>query len=994
MRKGSPVGLAAFLLYSATVCSSAVLSAADGDDASLSQDVAGGAARGTQWTIVATYSIPEGASGLAYDGTYLYCGIYGANGSEVYRIDPDTGDYSFQFSGPQGDAFGLTYDGQYLWTTDHPGGSSDPAVAMQLNWNGTLRAQFDLPDHYMSGIAHDNGDFWVARYYSDPGYLYKVDTGGTILDEFTAPDNQPWDLCMENGNLWMADYWGDMLYKINPATGGLLESHPSEGVDPAGIVWDGQFLWYCDNGEGGVDYLYKVDLQGGGAPQIIIPVTSHDFGPISIGDSATWYMTVQNTGTADLNISGVTFDPRDDLSSPDSFPVIIPPAGSDQLAVVYAPDDFAPLDATATVSSNDPIHPEEEITLTGHGVYPGPAINVLEDEHDYGPVRVNAHTRWFMEIRNHGNELLTIDNILIDDAHFYVDEAVSLPIDIETLASIEIGVWFNPNSSTSYGATLSIYSNDPDQNPAIVSCSGSGVCAEYPMGQELWSYLIDSDYDNSPKAIATMPDISGDGVADLIVCSEDDYVRCFNGGSDGTGDVLWEHEIYAGSIYAQDALQITEDIDGDGYPDVVVGAAWGARLIRTLSGKTGQAIWTHDTHEYGNGGWVYQVDCSYDYNGDGIVDVLAATGDDGDDTGPKRVYCLNGLTGASIWETPLSGPGFAVIGVEDFTGDGRPDAVAGASNEGETQGRAYGIDGADGSIEWTFVAGGSSIWALAQIDDITGDGVRDVIAGDFNAGSVYGLDATNGDQTYSGGGYGLITRFERLDDVNGDGHPDIVPAHLGTTARVIDGQTGNPIWSRNLADKPAAVARIADVSGDGINDVLIGTLFSNNYVYFLDGVDGSILETISYGTPVDAIAAIPDVAGDGSWEMVAGGRNGLLTIFSGGIGDQPPCDDGDACTTDDTCSGGVCVGTYQPQLFADLVPPFCPPTCPQPDLDDIMCMLDDFADGPTADGCPPGGPGTYADLAPCGGDDVINLDDILVMLDAFARIYNCPHPCP
>ena len=42
-----------------------------------------------EWTIVASYPIPEGASGLAYDGTYLYCGIYGANGDEFYRIDPD-----------------------------------------------------------------------------------------------------------------------------------------------------------------------------------------------------------------------------------------------------------------------------------------------------------------------------------------------------------------------------------------------------------------------------------------------------------------------------------------------------------------------------------------------------------------------------------------------------------------------------------------------------------------------------------------------------------------------------------------------------------------------------------------------------------------------------------------------------------------------------------------------------------------------------------------
>ena len=208
------------------------------------------------------------------------------------------------------------------------------------------------------------------------------------------------------------------------------------------------------------------------------------------------------------------------------------------------------------------------------------------------------------------------------------------------------------------------------------------------------------------------------------------------------------------------------------------------------------------------------MDGSYDYNDDGVVDILATTGDDSTDTGPKRVYCLNGLTGVSLWERPLGGPGFAVISVEDFTGDGKPDVVAGASNEMETQGRVYGINGASGTIEWTFITSGSSVWALQQVDDFTSDGVRDVIIVDFS-GNFHGLDATDGSSEYSGGGFGLTTRLERLDDLNGDGHPDVIPTHLGPTARAIDGHTGAIIWSATLADKPASVARIPDHAGSG-----------------------------------------------------------------------------------------------------------------------------------------------------------------------------------
>ena len=110
------------------------------------------------------------------------------------------------------------------------------------------------------------------------------------------------------------------------------------------------------------------------------------------------------------------------------------------------------------------------------------------------------------------------------------------------------------------------------------------------------------------------------------------------------------------------------------------------------------------------------------------------------------------------------------------------------------------------------------------------------------------------------------------------------------------------------------------------------------------------------------------------------------------------CDDADDCTVD-TCEpenpeaeGDGCIHEYQQRLFGDVIPSFCPPTCPQPDLDDITCLLDDFGDGPSVDGC--AGSAYSTDLAPCGGDGLLDLDDILSVLDAFAQIFACPHPCP
>ena len=112
------------------------------------------------------------------------------------------------------------------------------------------------------------------------------------------------------------------------------------------------------------------------------------------------------------------------------------------------------------------------------------------------------------------------------------------------------------------------------------------------------------------------------------------------------------------------------------------------------------------------------------------------------------------------------------------------------------------------------------------------------------------------------------------------------------------------------------------------------------------------------------------------------------------------CDDQEDCTID-TCDPGSpdagpdgCVHDYQPRLFGDIVPSFCPPDCPQPNVDDILCLLDDFGNGPTVDGCGTNDPPESTDLDPCGGDAVLDVNDILSVLDAFAQVFSCPHSCP
>jgi hypothetical protein len=835
-----------------------------------------------EWTVVASYTIPGKASGLAWDGTYLYSGLYSAPGDDnlIYRIDPADGSYTLQCAGPFVQAYGLTFDGTHLWTTDHP--TSAPANAIQFNLSGGQVSTFALPTTYMSGIAWDNNRYWACAYYNPDGMTYKLTNTGGIITQFPTPNLQPWDICKQDEFLWVADYNANMLYKTD-TLGNTLESHPSVGIKPSGVVFDGQYLWYCDGELSAPSTLYKVDLGGSGTPEINVPDDSHDYGIVTIGESETWNMTVQNTGSGDLVITALLIPDAVPIFTDFSTPQTITPGHSIIIPLTYQPTEPAPLNTEITIVSSDPVHPEVPVTLTGNAVLDGPHLHVSADSHDYGIVRAGAWTRWFLEASNNGSGTLTISSININGNNFVVDDGTELPVNIESLDTVKIGVWFNPEEELPYSEIMEIVHNGSNQNPYQVSLSGAGLEKDWMMGDLLWHYTIDVNYDNSPKAIAPIDDVTGDKVSDVIVCSEDDIIRCFNGNSHNLADVIWERAIYAGTTYGQNGLTIIDDINLDDYQEVIVGTAWGDRSVTAFSGKTGEQLWKFDTHAYGDGGWIYQVDARFDYNGDGAPDVLAASGDDANGTGPRRIFCLDAMNGDMIWECFTGGPNFAVIGIEDFTGDGIPDALAGASTGNETQGKVYGINGDNGAIMWTYTSTGSSVWALEQLLDINNDGIQDVAIGDFS-GYIRYLDGTNGNVLETSSvGTNLILRFELIEDVNNDAHPDLMVANSGSNAVTLSGYDASTIWLQPMPDKPWNLAGANDLTGDGIGDVMVGTLYSDNFLFFLDGITGDELESINFGEAVDAINSIPDIVGDGSYEMVAGGRDGTVHCYSGGI---------------------------------------------------------------------------------------------------------------
>jgi hypothetical protein len=382
--------------------------------------------------------------------------------------------------------------------------------------------------------------------------------------------------------------------------------------------------------------------------------------------------------------------------------------------------------------------------------------------------------------------------------------------------------------------------------------------------------------------------------------------RGMSGGKLGTATTpVWEFYVGAASAPNDTSWGTTPDVDGDGYPDVIIGNTNTQQFVDVIvypGGANGVSATPNVVHGYTTGFGEFGVfgttiASAGDVNGDGYSDVVLGIGSYNSNFVVGAVNLMFGGPGG------LGGPGtqvfanginsyqstyatVSVVGAGDVNGDGYADVL---TTGGTVSPEVYLLLGGPTGLSTTPVTlaspgSGTSVASVTSACDVNGDGYGDFLVTFSGDGTYLYLGALAGPQSpvkLSKGAAGCAG------DVNGDGFADLF-AGAGVTFGGPSGLTTTTVALAPSVDGGttalgccAGITAAGDVDGDGYGDVLGGAPFAGpaatGRVYvFRGGPNGPTAAPIaidgargggSFGSPVYGAG---DVNLDGYADILVG----------------------------------------------------------------------------------------------------------------------------
>ncbi|MCH7231750.1 VCBS repeat-containing protein [Glycomyces sp. L485] len=234
---------------------------------------------------------------------------------------------------------------------------------------------------------------------------------------------------------------------------------------------------------------------------------------------------------------------------------------------------------------------------------------------------------------------------------------------------------------------------------------------------------------------------------------------------------------------------------------------------------------------------------NYDYNGDGLDDVVARR----DATGNLEVWPGDGTGGFGT--KYIVGGGWGVMNLietaGDLNNDGNADIIAREASTGRLW--FYPGNGTTFNSRSSIGLGWGVMSAIVSGHDYTGNGNVDIIATEAGTGTLWLYPGAGTGNTFAkriqiGSSFHLVEELTAVGDMNEDGHADVVGVRLADEcmyfyAGPATGQFAPPLLFDCGWDVMESAAAVGDFDGDGHADWL-GREPDHNLLYLFKG-DGT-----------------------------------------------------------------------------------------------------------------------------------------------------------
>jgi len=420
------------------------------------------------------------------EGRWLQCGtVWGAH-------SPGMDTPWYYFYGPVHALLSVPGVGPYVGTDDNlyqyrcPDGE---CYWSDLGFNGAVHALALGPDGALyaggafsaaGGVAAPNVALWRNSQWqalgNGPGFAVSAlalgPDGALYAGGEAAAGSEVATAARWNGTQWEA-----------------LENGPGFAVRFLAFRPDGTLV---AGGPGGVAFWpsYKPDIRVKESDVREIHLLNggtHDlFYKTKLGTVGTDYVEIVNAGTAPLELTGPPFielggaHPGDFTLTPYFSNAVVPPGGEAVFKIDFRPGAVGDRTATVSIASNDPDEPSFSFTVKGIGAAPEISLQQGTREitsggaYAFGRVAPGQSSPATFTIRNLGNDTLTLGDIGISGDHAG-DFAVTQPqaASLAPNGSTTFTVTYAPAAPGQRTATVSIASNDADENPYAFTVMGT-----------------------------------------------------------------------------------------------------------------------------------------------------------------------------------------------------------------------------------------------------------------------------------------------------------------------------------------------------------------------------------------------------------------------------------------------------------------------------------------------------------------------------------------